>query len=502
MNATLCLLLPLAVGHPPGHKPAEPIPPRIQTGLPFPPPAAGLVPVCPPVGPPAPVLAARVVAPAGATVAVWPGTPAAKRFAAPATFGFRPGYIYRLELTDLPGFPGEALYPVLEVRGSLVPRPGMNVLEFPAPIVIGRDDVAKALSGVLVTKAIYLEDPARAVPVETRPDQPIEFADATEDAAIRAATEGGRLVAVLRFGNRQPDADELAAAHVPGTVLLPGEQHLPAPAAPPVFQWCGIPLYDPISGPRIPAEECFTDGGDTGPRLGIGPLGRLGGLNPTDVALEYTLNGRRRVTTSNVVCICAPRYAARRVDVAAGGLRVVAGPDSVSQHTGGVVMFNHVPFGAVANRLKPVGFVTRLRAALIVNEQGAHTFVGLSAPQLIASAAGVQVVSTAVEPEEITNVGDLVVTKAVEPAGPVQVGDEVTFTLRFRNGTLSPVSELVLSDSLSGRLEYVPGSAQSDRPANVTTEPNEAGSVVVRFEIPGPVPPGQTGTVKFRARVR
>jgi hypothetical protein len=64
------------------------------------------------------------------------------------------------------------------------------------------------------------------------------------------------------------------------------------------------------------------------------------------------------------------------------------------------------------------------------------------------------------------------------------------------------VSELVLSDSLSGRLEYVAGSAQSDRPANVTTEPNEAGSVVVRFEIPGPVPPGQTGTVKFQARVR
>ena len=93
-------------------------------------------------------------------------------------------------------------------------------------------------------------------------------------------------------------------------------------------------------------------------------------------------------------------------------------------------------------------------------------------------------------------------TKEVEPAGPVQIGDEVTFTIRYRNGTRSPVSELVLSDSLSGRLEYVPGSSQSDRPANVTTEENEAGSVVVRFEIPGPVPPGQTGTVKFRARVR
>jgi uncharacterized repeat protein (TIGR01451 family) len=501
MNATLCLLLPLTVGHPPPCK-SEPIPPRIPVGAPYPPPAVGAGPLCPPVGPPAPVLAGKVIAPEGVKVAVFPGTPAAKRFPAPAVFGFRPGYVYRLELTDLPGHPGEALYPVLEVRGSIVPRPGMKLLDYPAPVFVGREDIEKALAGALVTKVVYLEDPTRAVPVESRLDQPLEFTEVTEDAAVKAAEENGRLVAVLRFGDRRPDADELAREAVPGTVLLPGEQHLAAPAAPPVFKWCGVPLYDPIAGPRLPAEECFTDGGDTGPRLGIGPLGRLGGLNPTDVALEYTLLGKRRVTTSNPVCVCAPRFVIRRVDVAPGGLRVVAGPDSLSQTVGGVVILNRVPPLAVANRLKPVGFVTRLRAALIVNVEGVHTFVGVSAPQLVASASGVRVVSSAVEPEEITNVNELVVTKEVEPAGPVQVGDEVTFTIRFRNGTLSPVSDLVLSDSLSGRLEYVPGSAQSDRPVNVTTVPNEAGSVVVRFELPGPVPPGQTGTVKFKARVR
>jgi uncharacterized repeat protein (TIGR01451 family) len=112
------------------------------------------------------------------------------------------------------------------------------------------------------------------------------------------------------------------------------------------------------------------------------------------------------------------------------------------------------------------------------------------------------VVSTAVGPEEITNINDLCVTKEVEPDRPVQVGEEVTFTLRYRNGSKWPVTDLLLSDSLSGRLEYVAGSAQSDRPANVTTTANEAGSVVIRFEIPGPVPPGQSGVVKFRARVR
>jgi uncharacterized repeat protein (TIGR01451 family) len=192
----------------------------------------------------------------------------------------------------------------------------------------------------------------------------------------------------------------------------------------------------------------------------------------------------------------------RRVDLAADGIRVVAAPHVIIQLAAGVVLVNRVPPMAVANRTKPVGFVTRLRSALIVNVEGVHTFIGLAAPQIVASASGVRVVSTAVEPEEITNLGDLIVTKTVEPAGPLHVGDEVTFTLRYRNGTLSPVTDLVLSDSLSGRLEYVPGSAQSDRPMNVTTEPNESGSVAVHFEIPGPVPPGQFGTVKFRARVR
>jgi uncharacterized repeat protein (TIGR01451 family) len=501
MNATLCLLLPLTVGHPPACK-SEPIPPRILTGCPYPPPEVGAGPLCPPVGQPAPVLAGRVIAPEGVKVAVFPGIPGAKRFPAPAVFGFRPGYVYRLELTDLPGHPGEALYPVLEVRGSIVPRPGMKFMDYPAPIFVGREDVEKALAGELVTKIIYLEDPTRAIPVESSPDKPIELTETNEDAAVKAAMENGRLVAVLRFGDRRPDPDELAREAIPGTVLLPGEQHLAAPAIPPVFQWCGIPLYDPIAGPRFPGEECFIDGGDSGPRLGIGPLGRLGGLNPTDVALEYTLLGKRRVKTSNPVCICAPRFVVRRVDVAPGGLRVVAGPDAIIQIAAGVVVLNRVPPLAVANRVKPIGFVTRLRAALIVSVEGVHTFVGVSAPQIVASASGVRVVSSAVEPEEITNVPDLVVTKEVEPAGPVQVGDTVTFTIRFRNGTLSPVEDLVLSDSLSGRLEYVPGSAQSDRPANVTTVENEAGSVVVRFEIPGPVPPGQTGTVKFKARVR
>ena len=63
-------------------------------------------------------------------------------------------------------------------------------------------------------------------------------------------------------------------------------------------------------------------------------------------------------------------------------------------------------------------------------------------------------------------------------------------------------SDLVVSDSLSGRLEYVAGSAQSDRPSNFTVAENEVGSVLLRWELPGTLLPGQAGTIKFKARVR
>ena len=51
--------------------------------------------------------------------------------------------------------------------------------------------------------------------------------------------------------------------------------------------------------------------------------------------------------------------------------------------------------------------------------------------------------------------------------------------------------DVAVTDSLSGRLEYIPGSAQADRDAVFTTEPNEAGSVVLRWEISGRLLPGE-----------
>ena len=82
------------------------------------------------------------------------------------------------------------------------------------------------------------------------------------------------------------------------------------------------------------------------------------------------------------------------------------------------------------------------------------------------------------------------------------IGDVVTFMLRYSNPGPTPMSNVVVNDSLTGRLEYVPGSAKSDRDANFTTQENEAGSVILRWEIGGTLPAGQSSFLRFQARIR
>jgi uncharacterized repeat protein (TIGR01451 family) len=95
----------------------------------------------------------------------------------------------------------------------------------------------------------------------------------------------------------------------------------------------------------------------------------------------------------------------------------------------------------------------------------------------------------------------LVLCKTADKQG-VQVGESVTFTLRFTNPGGQPITGVVVSDSLTGRLEYVPGSAQSDRQAVFTIQGNEAGSRILRWEVAGRLLPGESGVVRFQARVR
>lgn len=470
-------------------------------GLPVP----GLMRPPAPIPAPAPLVAAKFLAPKGVRVTAFPGSTLSRLYETPSVMGLRPGYVYRFELTNLPNSPDKALYPEVEVRGVLAPRGGMKYMDYPIPLQFTQSDIEHALEGALITKVIYLEDPDKAVPAEVNPDRPVEIPEDTESAAIKSARDNGRLMAIVRLGNRKPSQMELQTVAVDGTILLPGEKYLKAPVLPPVFQYWAVPMFDPISGPRVPREECFPNGDDKRNPLGLGVDNRLGGLDPTDVGAEYTLGGKRRVTTSNVICICAPRYMVRRVEEVLNGFNA---RQPLGTHTGNeslAAFKERMALMAEIAREKPNEAIGRVRASAYVGRVGLSFFVGTSKPMAIGQVEGVKVTGIVVEPEQLTaypTLTPLTVTKTVDPTGPKQSGDFVTVTIRFSNTGSKAITDVVISDSLSGRLEYVPGSAQSDRPSNFSAADNEVGSVILRWEHPGTLLPGQTGTIKFRAKVR
>jgi uncharacterized repeat protein (TIGR01451 family) len=317
--------------------------------------------------------------------------------------------------------------------------------------------------------------------------------------------DSGRLMAIVRIGDRKPSPEMLQTLAVDGTILLPGETRLKAPVLPPVVPFWAVPMFDPILGPRGPSEECLENGSDREDPLGIGPQRRLGGLNPTDVSVEYSVGDKRRVTTSNVECICAPRYMIRKVELFPGD---VLSRQLIGSHIGisqpGWVRERRMPMVDIA-RDKANEYVGRSRPSIYIGKIGTSFYLGTSKPVVIGQVEGVRVAGALVEPEQLTAypvICPLTVTKLIDPTGQRQSGDIVTITIRYANTGAKAISDLVVSDSLSGRLEYIVGSAETDRPGNFTSAENEAGSVVVRWDLPGVLLPGQAGTVRFKAKVR
>ena len=114
-----------------------------------------------PTGGASPLLFVRFTGPAGMRTTFYQGTPEGRLFNAPVVVGLRPGYLYRIKCFGFTDRPDLAIYPTLEVRGSLSLTARVNPAAFPAPVVLTDADLRTALSGSLVTKVVYLENPEK-----------------------------------------------------------------------------------------------------------------------------------------------------------------------------------------------------------------------------------------------------------------------------------------------------------------------------------------------------
>ncbi|MEX0728020.1 MAG: hypothetical protein WEB58_03735 [Planctomycetaceae bacterium] len=132
--------------------------------------------------------------------------------ASPAQIGLALGYPYRLQIRNLPEFPGVELYPTVELLDRLHPPPG-HEHEFPIPIQLTSSDLEQVLAGRLVTKVIYLEHPQAALPVESEGES-LLFDVPPQVNMLAEADRLGRPLAIVRLGGRLPDPTQDIASYL------------------------------------------------------------------------------------------------------------------------------------------------------------------------------------------------------------------------------------------------------------------------------------------------
>jgi len=308
----------------------------------------------------------------------------------------------------------------------------------------------------------------------------------------------------------------------------------------------------PGISPPWPQDELLADGGDLPPFAGVQGE-TLGGINPEDTVAQFTAeNGNTRVQPFNRVFIYSPRFASVRQvvgvrqDEQAERVNGVYVPTQLAQSaevqpvgTGtqnyqavagvqrrGIAQFQSRQYeGAVSQALGPYGFAdgfkpyenfslivkgivevdeipllaNAVQAAIVwSSDQNLHVIID---GQRAAESNAVSRIHSIYRVESRYGQANLRLVKVASQAS-AQPGETVDFTLRFDNVGTVPITQLVIVDNLSTRLEYIADSSQTSVPAKLTVQPNEVGSSTLQWEIENPLPPGEGGIIRFSCRVR
>jgi uncharacterized repeat protein (TIGR01451 family) len=451
------------------------------------------------------LLFVRFTGPPGLKITVFRGSPKGQTFETPCTLGLRPGYRCRVQITGIPEYPDLVLTPTLEVRGSLKLAHRTQAAEFPVGLFFSAEDFARADAGALVTKVVVLEPPDQAIAEAASADRPLQVNLPPNHDVFLAARDRGRAMLIVYTGPRQATPDEMAATTIPGTLLLPGEQATTVPTVPPTVPYAWVPPHDPLLGPCDPNEEMkLIDGGDRGLPVGFGPERNLAGLDPGDTVAEYVdSKGVRRIACSNRVGFCVPRYLIFRGELYPGENMSLFGPGVTTVAQGRDVVRALTPPLTQHQNIQPFGLASRLRPSSTAQMTGTAVTARVEGLEITATLRPTANVTGACPPPLALEPPDgcLKIDKWPDKCGGL-VGDIVTFFIRFTNTGRQPMTGVVVTDNLITRFEYVKGTAKTDREAIFTTQSNDAGSSTLRWELPGVLPPGQSGIVSFQVRIR
>jgi len=116
--------------------------------------------------------------------------------------GLAVGQSYRFRISNMPEYPGVELYPSIEVIDHLHPPYGQR-FEFPIPLHFTNEEIELAITGRLVTRVVYLEQPNLAAPVDAQSPDEIRTVEPSVNL-LKEADIVGRPMLIMRLGSRTP----------------------------------------------------------------------------------------------------------------------------------------------------------------------------------------------------------------------------------------------------------------------------------------------------------
>jgi uncharacterized repeat protein (TIGR01451 family) len=356
-------------------------------------------------------------------------------------------------------------------------------------------------------------------------------------------------------GSRPSDGAQIAQAAYHKTV------DVASPVAAGAIQKTSAEARLPLACPACPTHCCeeagyypdeyLCDGGDRELPVHY-DRERMLGLETEDTVIEYVNEeGRRRVKPSRQVCIYAPRFAS--ITAISGPIEDAAGAPPLEAFAAvqGAGMRNRQVTVAQEQREMTERLVTRSRGSSLMTDASSDALDSLQAPLIhdhaavavenvgflrmgqlrkaempwIERRASAAVVWTrdqnpviaaqseaAQELRAEFNVAELAGREISHKRGLRIVkladrdealpGEVVTFTIRYDNLGDRPVTNVVLVDNLTTRLEYIDDSATLDHDGRLVTEDNGEGSLILRWELDEPLAGRTGGVATFQARVR
>ena len=119
----------------------------------------------------------------------------------PASHDFGQGAIYRLKLSNIPGYEGRELYPTLEIAPTAA-RTQAFLAHSSVPVAFSMTDFDQVFDGNFVTKVIYLPNPEfQGIAMSGVGELVSTSLPAGADPIVEASKRGA-ILAVIRIGNK------------------------------------------------------------------------------------------------------------------------------------------------------------------------------------------------------------------------------------------------------------------------------------------------------------